>query len=71
MALWPQLLSFLEQRRLPYIVIARMTRWVQRAAQRVEQWQVLDENYALSRVPLAALELEAPATLHRRARTRS
>jgi Transposase DDE domain group 1 len=42
-----ELLSFLEQRRLPYIVVARMTKWVQRAAQRVEQWQSLDENYAL------------------------
>jgi hypothetical protein len=42
-----ELLSFLEQRRLPYIVVARMTKWVQRAAQRVEQWQMLDENYAI------------------------
>jgi hypothetical protein len=32
-----QLLSFLEQRRLPYIVVARLTKWVKRAAQRVEQ----------------------------------
>ena len=42
-----ELLSFLEQRRLPYIVVARMTKWVQRAAQRVEHWQPLDENYAI------------------------
>ncbi len=42
-----ELLSFLEQRRLPYIVVVRMTQGVQRAAQRVEQWQVLDKNYAL------------------------
>src|SRR6266700_5036601 len=42
-----ELLSFLEERRLPYIVVARMTQWVQRAAQRVEQWQDLDENYAV------------------------
>ena len=42
-----ELLSFLEQRRLPYIVVARMTPWVQRAAQRVEQGQDLDENYAV------------------------
>jgi hypothetical protein len=42
-----ELLSFLEERRLPYIVVARMTPWVQRAAQRVEQWQDLDENYAV------------------------
>src|SRR5207302_2384072 len=42
-----ELLSFLEERRLPYIVVARLTPWVQRAAQRVEQWQDLDENYAV------------------------
>jgi len=42
-----ELLSFLEERRLPYIVVARMTKWVQRAAQRVEQWQPLDENYSV------------------------
>jgi hypothetical protein len=42
-----ELLSFLEEHRLPYIVVARMTKWVQGAAQRVSQWQELDENYAL------------------------
>jgi hypothetical protein len=41
-----KLLSFLEQRRLLYMVVARMTKWVKRAAQRVEQWTVLDDNYA-------------------------
>jgi len=41
-----QLLSFLEQRRLPYIVVARLTKWVKRAAQRVEHWTRLDENFA-------------------------
>ncbi len=42
-----RLLSFLEQRRLPYIVVARLTAWVKRAAQRVEQWTTLDENFAV------------------------
>ena len=42
-----ELLSFLEERRLPYIVVARLTKWVQRAAQGVEHWQTLDENYAV------------------------
>ena len=41
------LLSFLEQRQLPYIVVARMTKWVKRAAQRVESWTGLDDNYAV------------------------
>ena len=40
------LLSFLEQRQIPYIVVARMTKWVKRAAQRVESWTGLDDNYA-------------------------
>jgi hypothetical protein len=42
-----RLLSFLEQRQLPYIVVARLTKWVKRAAQRVEQWRELDENFAV------------------------
>jgi hypothetical protein len=41
-----KLLSFLEQRHLPYMVVARMTKWVKRAAQRVEQWTGLEDNYA-------------------------
>jgi len=42
-----QLLSFLEQHRLPYIVVARLTKWVKRSAQRVEQWREVDENFAV------------------------
>lgn len=41
------LLSFLEQRQIPYIVVARLTKWVKRAAQRVEQWRELDNDYAV------------------------
>jgi DNA-directed RNA polymerase subunit N (RpoN/RPB10) len=41
-----KLLNFLEQRRLPYIVVARLTPWVKRAAQRVDQWTMLDDDYA-------------------------
>jgi DNA-directed RNA polymerase subunit N (RpoN/RPB10) len=42
-----KLLSFLEQRCLPYIVVTRMTKWVKRAAQRVEQWVELDDHFAV------------------------
>jgi Transposase DDE domain group 1 len=42
-----KLLSFLEQRLLPYIVVAKLTPWVKRAAQRVEQWTILDDDYAV------------------------
>src|SRR5438270_5055233 len=41
-----ELFSFLEERHLPYIVVARLTPWVQRAAQRVERWRALDEAYS-------------------------
>jgi hypothetical protein len=42
-----KLLSFLEQRLLLYIVVAKLTPWVKRAAQRVEQWTILDDDYAV------------------------
>jgi hypothetical protein len=41
------LLSFLEQRCLPYIVVTRMTKWVKREAQRIQKWTELDSNYAV------------------------
>jgi Transposase DDE domain group 1 len=41
-----KLLGFLEERSLPYIVVARMTRFIQRQAQRVANWRALDQNYA-------------------------
>lgn len=55
-----QLLSFLEQRRLPYIVVARLTKWVKRAAQRVEQWRELDDDFAAGefRLRLYSWEVE-------------
>src|ERR1700680_3734254 len=42
-----KLLNFLEQRLLPYVVVAKLTPWVKRAAQRVEQWTPLDDDYAV------------------------
>ena len=41
-----KLFAFLEQQCLPYIVVARLTPWIKREAQRVEQWRDLDDNYA-------------------------
>jgi len=40
------LLSFLEARGLAYLVVARMTPWLKRAAARVAAWHELDEDYA-------------------------
>ena len=39
--------SFLEQRCLPCIVVTRLTKYVKRQAQRIEQWTELDANYAV------------------------
>ena len=50
-----KLLSFLEQRLLPYIVVAKLTPWVKRAAQRVEQWTMLDDDYAAGEFRLKLL----------------
>src|SRR6201987_6467916 len=46
------LLSFLEQRQIPYIVVARLTKWVKGAAQRVEQWRDLNQRFGAGRVRL-------------------
>jgi DNA-directed RNA polymerase subunit N (RpoN/RPB10) len=42
-----KLLSFLEQHCLPYIVVTRLTQWVKREAQRIEQWTAVDDDYAV------------------------
>ena len=47
-----KLLSFLEQRCLPYIVVTRLTQWVKREAQRIEQWTVVDHDYAVGEFQL-------------------
>jgi hypothetical protein len=50
-----KLLSFLEQRRLAYIVVARLTKWIKREAQRVEHWRALDEAYSVGEFRLKLL----------------
>lgn len=50
-----QLLSFLEQRRLPYIVVARLTPWIKREAQHIEQWRTLDDAYSVGEFRLKLL----------------
>jgi len=42
-----KLLHFLEQRCLPYIVVARLTKFIKREAQRVATWRALDENFSV------------------------
>jgi hypothetical protein len=55
-----QLLGFLEQRGLSYIVVARMTRWLKREAARVTQWRALDEHYAVGEFSLQLLGWDRP-----------
>ncbi len=47
-----KLLEFLEERELPYIVVARLTSWLKREAARVRDWRQLDENYAVGEFQL-------------------
>ena len=42
-----QFLSFLEQRNLPYLVVARLTVQLKRRAAGIRDWQTLDEHYAV------------------------
>jgi len=55
-----QLLGFLEQRGLSYIVVARMTPWLKREAARVTQWRALDEYYAVGEFSLQLLGWDRP-----------
>lgn len=55
-----QLLGFLEQRGLSYIVVARLTRWLKREAARVIAWRALDEHYAVGEFSLQLLGWDRP-----------
>jgi hypothetical protein len=55
-----QLLGFLEQRGLSYVVVARLTRWLKREAARVSQWRALDEHYAAGEFSLQLLGRDGP-----------
>jgi hypothetical protein len=41
------LLSFLEERNLPYLVVARMTSTLKRRCAGIQDWTVIDEHYAV------------------------
>jgi hypothetical protein len=42
-----ELLRFLEERQLAYIVVARLTQYVKREVTRIVNWRALDEDYAV------------------------
>jgi len=55
-----QLLGFLEQRGLSYIIVARLTLWLKREAARVRSWRALDEHYAVGEFSLQLLGWDRP-----------
>ena len=50
-----ELLEFLEDRQLPYIVVARFTQYVKREVTRIVDWRALDENYAVGECEIPLL----------------
>jgi len=55
-----QLLGFLKQRGLSYILVARWTPWLKREAARVTDWRALDEHYAAGQFSLQLLGWDRP-----------
>jgi hypothetical protein len=43
-----KLLSFLEEQNIPYIVVARLTRWIKSEAINIRQWKDLDSTYSVA-----------------------
>ena len=43
-----KLLTFLEERELPYIIVARLTRWIKSEAVNVREWKDLDSTYSIA-----------------------
>jgi hypothetical protein len=41
------LLSFLEKWKLPYIVVAKLTRWIKREAAGIQAWREIDEDFSV------------------------
>jgi len=55
-----QLLGFLEQRELSYIVVARLSLWLKREAARVTAWRALDQHYAVGEFSLQLFGWDRP-----------
>jgi hypothetical protein len=47
-----ELLKYLEEIKLPYIVVARLTSWLKREAARVKEWRALDAVYSVGEFDL-------------------
>lgn len=58
-----ELFTFLEERGLPYIVVARLTKCVKREVTRIVNWRVLDENYAVGECDVKLMGWSKPRRL--------
>lgn len=54
------LFTFLEERRIPYIVVARFTKSVKREVTRIVSWRALDENYAVGECEIKLMGWDKP-----------
>ncbi len=43
-----KLLSFLEEQELPYIVLARLTRWIKSEVTNISEWKDIDDTYSIA-----------------------
>ncbi len=55
-----ELLAFLEERHLPYIVVARLTKCVKREVTRIVEWRDLDEDYAVGECAIKLMGWSQP-----------
>jgi hypothetical protein len=54
------LFTFLEEREIPYIVVARFTKCVKREVTRIVNWRELDENYAVGECEIKLMGWDKP-----------
>jgi hypothetical protein len=58
-----ELLTFLEERKLAYIVVARLTKYVKREVTRIVNWRALDEDYAVGECEIKLMGWNKPRRL--------
>jgi hypothetical protein len=55
-----ELFTFLEERRIDYIVVARLTKCVKREVTRIVEWRALDEDYAVGECQIKLMGWDKP-----------
>ena len=54
------LLSFLEEKSIPYLVVARRTRWIRRELPAVQSWTRLDDTFSLGEISVQLFGWSVP-----------